>query len=214
MTKPQTSKTPPEPIKAKRAVLSKQPKAAEKERRFIEAYISNQQNGAQAAITAGYAAKTARQAASRLLKKSDVRAEIERRLEEVRVAAEERTGVSVSGTLVELRALLHSDLRRAFDPKSGAILPPELWPDDLARAMCSVKVVEKMVVEGKGKKRTVKMVPMYVREIKLWDKGAAMERAMKHLGMFKQDNAQRGDAAIRALLEAVNERSSGFEVKR
>jgi hypothetical protein len=40
-----------------------------------------------------------------------------------------------------------------------------------------------------------------------------MERAMKHLGMFKEDNKQRGDAAIRALMEAVSERTDGFEVR-
>lgn len=173
--------------------------------RFIEAYLSNNQNGKQAAITAGFSAKGAEAEASRLLTNINVSEEIDRRLAELRVAAEARTGVTVEGVLCELRDLLHSDLRRAFD-ENGAMLPPHMWPDDLARAVCSIKVVERD--DG-----TPKHVPMYVKEIKFWDKGGSIERAMKHLGMFKEDNKQRGDAAIRALMEAVSECDDGFKVR-
>jgi hypothetical protein len=41
----------------------------------------------------------------------------------------------------------------------------------------------------------------------------AREQAMKHLGMFKNDNHQQGDAAIRALMEAVGKDAAHFEVK-
>lgn len=173
---------------------------------FIEAYLANGGNATEAYKTAGYSHTGANANAARLIANDGVRAEIDRRRAEVVAVAEEQTGLTVAGVLTELRALVHSDLRRAFHPKSGELLPPHLWPDDLARAMCSIKVVE--MDDG-----TKKHVPMYVKEVKLWDKGANMERAMKHLGMFKVDNAQRGDAAIRALMEAVSERSSGFEVR-
>lgn len=180
--------------------------AAAKRAAFVEAYIANGRDGAKAMITAGYSKKAAAQAASRMLKNVEVKAALEKRFAELQREAEEKTGVTVTGVLTELRALVHSDLRRAFHPKSGELLPPHLWPDELARAMCSIKVVE--MDDG-----TKKHVPMYVKEVKLWDKGSSLERAMKHLGMFKVDNAQRGDAAIRALMEAVSERSAGFEVK-
>ncbi len=180
---------------------------------FIEEYLSNGQKGGPAARAVGYSAKTADSQASRLLRNVKIRAVLERRLAEIQQQAEKATGLTVTGVLTELRALVHSDLRRAFHPKSGELLPPHLWPDDLARAMCSIKVVEKEVTTSRGQKRTVKMVPMYVKEVKLWDKGSSIERAMKHLGMFKEDNKQRGDAAIRALMEAVSERSDGFEVR-
>ncbi len=189
-------------------------KAAAREALFIEAMVATKGDKRNSAIAAGYSpGRAADRAAERLWKKVEVRAAIKKRQDEVIAEAEERTGVTVAGVLTELRALVHSDLRRAFDPKSGLLLPPHLWPDDLARAMCSVKVVEKEIETKNGKKRTVRMVPMYTKEVKLWDKGPNVERAMKHLGMFKVDNAQRGDAAIRALMEAVSERSAGFEVK-
>lgn len=49
---------------------------------FINAYFDLGFNGTRAAIAAKYSRKTARQQASRLLTKADIRAEIDRRLEE------------------------------------------------------------------------------------------------------------------------------------
>lgn len=208
MAKPK--KTPKPAPRAKPA----SDKVAAREAAFIEAMVATNGDKRKSAVAAGYKpGRAADKAGERLSKKVAVCTEIARRRAAVLAEAEEKTGVTVAGVLTELRALVHSDLRRAFDPKSGELLPPHLWPDDLARAMCSVKVVEKEIVTGRGAKRKLTIVPMYVKEVKLWDKGSSMERAMKHLGMFKQDNAQRGDAAIRALMEAVSERSDGFEVR-
>lgn len=184
---------------------------------FVEAYMANGQNGKRAAIEAGYSENGAEVTASKLLRHHKVKLLLDRRQAEVRAAAEAKTGVTVEGVLLELRDMIHSDLRAAFDER-GVMLPPHLWPDALARAVCSVKVVEKeggLRVSKKDKDGNVviKHVPMYTKEVKLYDKGASIERAMKHLGMFKQDNAQRGDAAIRALMAAVGEQSASFSVK-
>jgi hypothetical protein len=35
-----------------------------------------------------------------------------------------------------------------------------------------------------------------VHKIKLWDKNAALERLMRHLGMFKKDNAQNNPNSV------------------
>jgi phage terminase small subunit len=55
-----------------------------KQMRFVEHYINNGCNGTQAAISAGYSAKTARQQASDTLALPYIKAEIEKRLDEDR----------------------------------------------------------------------------------------------------------------------------------
>ena len=54
-----------------------------KQRLFVENYISNNFNGTQAAIAAGYSKKTAVKQASRLLTKEEVRNGIKKRIREV-----------------------------------------------------------------------------------------------------------------------------------
>ena len=151
---------------------------------FIEAYLSNGGNVTDAALAAGFSPKAASSQGSRLLKHVKVRGIIDSRRAEVIAKAEEDTGVSLASVLLELKAIVHSDLRRCFNKETGALLPVHLWPDEVARSMASVKVVE---MAG-GKEGDT---PMYVKEVKLWDKNSAIEKAMKHLGAFENDNKQR-----------------------
>ncbi|TPR21487.1 terminase small subunit [Apilactobacillus timberlakei] len=57
-----------------------------REERFILEYIKNQ-NGEQAAINAGYSAKSARSQASKLLSKQHIKASIEKRMQEIKDAS-------------------------------------------------------------------------------------------------------------------------------
>lgn len=156
--------------------------AAQKRALFVEAYCANGGNATQAVKTAGYvlSGPSARVKGSVLLKEPDVAAAIKERMDAELAKAQENTGLTVEGTLRELHSMVHSDLRKAFDPKTGALLPPHLWPDDVARGMASVKVVEMaggMKVDGEH-------VPMYTKEVKLWDKNSAVEKAMKKFGLL------------------------------
>lgn len=178
---------------------------------FIEAYVANGGNGKQAAIEAGYAPRSAEVTASRLLRKAKVAEAVEKRRSAALTAAQEATGVTVAGTLRELHGIVHSDLRKAFDPKTGALLPPHLWPDDVARAMASVKVVEMAGGMKVGGEDGITHVPMYTKEVKFWDKNSAIEKAMKTLGLFEKDNAQRTDP-LAALMEAIAARDTGIRV--
>lgn len=58
----------------------------ERQRRFIDEYILNAGNATGAAKAAGYSAKTAYSIAERLLKKVEVRAEIDKRIDDARTA--------------------------------------------------------------------------------------------------------------------------------
>lgn len=159
---------------------------------FKEAYISNGGNGSEAAISAGFAPNSAKVTAARLLTDANFVAEINERRAAAVAKAQENTDLTIDGVLRELHSVVHSDLRKAFDPKTGALLPPNQWPDDLARAMCSVKVVEMaggMKVDGED---GAQHVPMYTKEVKVWDKNSGIEKAMKTLGMLIE-RVERGD---------------------
>ena len=93
--------------------------------------------------------------------------------------------------MVELRRLLFenarigfSDIRRLFDAE-GRLKPAHDWDDDVAAAVASIETRE-LFGEGPDGKRQIGLV----HKIKLWDKSAALERLMRHLGMFEKDNAQ------------------------
>jgi len=165
--------------------------AADRRALFIEAYLTNGGNQTQAAITAGFSVKRARATGADLVADSNIWSEIQRRRKEALAYAEEKTGITLAGVLTELRGIVHSDLRKCFNRETGALLPPHLWPDDVARAMASVKVVEMAGAMKVGADGSVEHVPMYTKEVKFWDKNAALTNAMKHLGAFEEDNKQR-----------------------
>jgi phage terminase small subunit len=69
----------------------------QKQKRFTEEYLVDL-NGTQAAVRAGYSAKTAKDQASRMLTKADINQEIQTGLRSV----SERTGVTVDGIVSAL----------------------------------------------------------------------------------------------------------------
>ena len=159
---------------------------------FVEAFVTNGGNATQAAVTAGYKpGRAAEQAGWRLSKDVEVSKAIEKRRAEALEAAQKETGLTVTGTLRELSGIVHADLRKCFNPDTGALLPPHQWPDDVARGMASVKVVEMEGGAAIGGEGGLQHVPMYTKEVKLWDKNSAIDKAMKHLGLFERDNEQK-----------------------
>lgn len=90
-------------------------------------------------------------------------------------------------TLAELRALMHSDVRRLFAGHGGLRNVGEL-DDDTARAIASVKVRRLA-----GQKDAE---PEEIVEIKFWDKNAALDKGMKYLGLFERDNRQQASAIV------------------
>lgn len=171
--------------------------AAQRRALFIEAYCTNGGNATQAAVTAGFKpGSAAEKAGYRLSNDVRVAQDIETRRANALASAQEETGLTAAGTLRELRGLVHSDLRKCFDKTTGALLAPHLWPDDVAPHMASVKVVEMAGGMKVGGDDGVSHVPMYTKEVKLWDKNSAIDKAMKHLGLYKEDNAQKPAAHV------------------
>ena len=135
---------------------------------FVDEYMKDR-NAMQAAIRAKYSAKTARQIGSRLLTNVDIAAEIERRIESYSKTA----GLEVVVILEEAKKIAFSDIAGAFD-ENGALLPVHKMPETARAAIASIKVTEmaggmEITIEG-GPRH----VPMYTKEVKLWDKPAAL----------------------------------------
>jgi phage terminase small subunit len=146
----------------------------DRQRRFAQEYIVDL-NATQAAIRAGYSAKTAYSAGQRALKDVEIAAEIAR----LQGERGERTQLTADRVLLELGRLGMSDVRRLFTP-SGALIPIEDLDDDTAAAVASVEVVTQSAgVDADGNK-----VVEHVHKVKLWDKNSALDKIAKHFGMF------------------------------
>lgn len=156
--------------------------AAERERLYIEAFIENGGNGRAAALTAG--AKTevaADQYHARLSRNVRVQQEIQRRREITLAEAQRRAGVSVEKVLREAARLSFFDIRKLYDGEGRLKKITEL-DDDTAAALASLEQEE--ISAGEVTLGTL-------RKVKTHDKNSALERLFKHLGLFKEDNAQK-----------------------
>lgn len=97
----------------------------------------------------------------------------------------ERAGLDEQSVLEEVRRLAHSDIAGIMTADGKVKLPHELDPVTRA-AVASFKIDE------------------YGRiEYKFWDKNTALEKAMKHLGLYEADNNQKPPTINRIELVGV-----------
>lgn len=142
-----------------------------KQARFVREYLIDL-NGTQAAIRAGYSAKTSRQIADENLSKPYIAAELQTAMAE----RAKRTEVTADRVLAEFARLGFSDVRRIFTSTGGLQLPTEM-DDETAAAVQSVEVVTRRV-PGDGEQVE------HIHKIKLADKIGALTQIGRHLGMF------------------------------
>ena len=149
-------------------VVSTDKNLTPRQRRFAEEYLVDL-NATQAAIRAGYSPRTAEVQGSRLLSNANV----QRATAAGMAARSKRTEVAADRALLEIARLGFSDLRRLFH-EDGRLKHPCEWDDDTAASVASIEVVTRNLGDG---------VVEYVRKIKLWDKGKALEQLSKFLGL-------------------------------
>lgn len=138
-----------------------------KQRRFVEEYLIDL-NGTQAAIRAGYSARTANEQAARLLANVSI-------MSEVRVAMakrSQRVGITQDEVLREYRRLALSDMRRlmTWDADGVSLKHSSELTDD--EAACVAEVSETKTKDGGSIK------------LKVHDKKGALDSVARHLGMF------------------------------
>lgn len=151
--------------------------AANRRKLFIEAYLTNGGNASQAAIAAGYSPHTAGVTGSRLLKHAEVLAQLQQR----RNALLSKLELTTESALKSLAQAVHFDPRKLYDA-SGGLKPVHDLDEDTAMALSGFEVTEE---KDRGK------VVGFTKKVKWLDKNAAREQAMKHLGLYEQDNKQR-----------------------
>jgi phage terminase small subunit len=148
---------------------------------FAKAYIANGRNATQAAIAAGLSAKTAGSSGQRMLKNVATATLIA----ELAAPAAKIAGLSIERTLQEVARLAYADPRKMFRP-DGSPIPVHEMDADVAATVASIEHETLVSADGDASIRTTKL--------KTWDKGAALDKAMRHLGLYERDNAQRGES--------------------
>lgn len=167
----------------------------EKQLAFIERYLVHF-NGSQAAIEAGYAKSRARQTANDLLASPAVQYHMASRRRAVRDEIQLEASLDRNRILLELVRIAYFDIRKLYGD-DGELLPVSEWPDDAAAAVTSLESLEQKGPEGQ--------VLGLIRKIKQESKLAALDKLMRHLGMFEQDNKQAG-GALADLLALVRQK--------
>jgi phage terminase small subunit len=182
------------PQKRKRVLTAKQ-------FRFIEEYQVDL-NANQAATRSGYSRRRAGEIGYQLLQKTTIQQAIAVKRKEL----SQQLGLTSEQIIREAARIAFSDVRKLFD-ESGALKHTEEVDEGTAAAIASIEVVEAcgMLADGTH-------VPRYTKRVRFWDKNAALEKLMKHLGLFKDDNKQKTDA-IGGLLAAIDGKSARLTIK-
>lgn len=166
--------------------------------RFVEAFITCD-NAAEAARQAGYDAKQAALWGHRLLKKPAVAGRIDTRRKELQVQFE----VTTERTIDTLASMMFFDPIELFDD-NGALRDINAVPKRTRQALAGFKVRR---IAGKKGEPDEEIV-----EVKFVDRGASIEKGMRHLGLFDKDNNQKRDA-VKELLEHVAAAGRGLAVQ-
>lgn len=152
-----------------------------KQERFCLEYMVDL-NATQAAIRAGYSAKSAEVDGCRLLRNAKVR----RKIEALKMERQARTEIRADDVLRALYAIATVDPAAVFDA-GGKLKPIHEIPEHVRKCLASVETDE--LFEGKGADREH---IGRTRKIRFWDKPKALELLCKHLGLFEKDNSQQG----------------------
>lgn len=118
-----------------------------------------------------------------------------------------RCQVRADEVLFEIKRIALADPLKAFD-EHGVLKTFADIPEDVRRIIAAVDVQE--VYEGRGESR-VKVGE--VKKIKFWDKGAALDKLMRHLGLYRDKLEVSGSVTLRDLLAAPPEPEAEPEEK-
>ncbi len=160
-------------------------------RLFVEAYLTNGRNATRAYIAAGYSPATAQQGACKLMKDAHVIQLLEKRDNQILKIA----GLSTERTLLEIARIAYFDPANLYRPDGTLKTIPEMDAD--TRAAISSVDVSSIVAKGKRKAKGGEAEagpPDMHTSVKLHDKNAALDKAMRHQGLYEKDNSQRGES--------------------
>ena len=151
-----------------------------KQKRFVEEYLIDL-NATQAAIRAGYSPDTAGSSGAENLKKPEIKSRIDKAMAE----RSRRTGINQDRVLQELARIGFAKITDVVDPETAEIRT-DASDDDLA---CIQSIKIKPNEFGTE------------REVKLYDKKAALVDLGKHLGLFKDKVELSGDMDLNITID-------------
>ena len=151
-----------------------------KQKRFVEEYLIDL-NATQAAIRAGYSPDTAGSIGAENLKKPEIKSRIDKAMAE----RSRRTGINQDRVLQELARIGFAKITDVVDPETAEIRT-DASDDDLA---CIQSIKIKPNEFGTE------------REVKLYDKKAALVDLGKHLGLFKDKVELTGDMDLNIMID-------------
>lgn len=173
-----------------------------RQRRFVQEYLKDL-NATAAAKRAGFSPRTANQAGHRLLAKPHVMLAIEAGKAEIA----ERAKVDAVQVLRELMAIVRTSPMHFTTDAAGEVITVD--PDDTEswRAVAGVKRRTRVIPQKVGDP----IVETFV-EIRLTDKNAAIEKAMRHLNLLSADITVNVNVLERFLLARHENRQNGHRV--
>jgi len=156
-----------------------------KQERFVAEYLVDL-NATQAAIRAGYSAKTADVQGPRLLGNVRIREAIEegkrRHLDKAEITAER--------VLREIGALAFSDVTRAHRLEGEPVAALDDLSEEDRRAIQSIETVRRNLAGGDGHSDEI-------HKVRLWDKPKALEMLAKHFALLQERVEHSGDVTFR-----------------
>lgn len=155
-----------------------------KQQRFVAEYLIDL-NATQAAIRAGYSAKTAESQASSLLRNPKV-AEVVKARTSQQLA---KVGVTAEAVKERLRLIGFQDVRKLFD-EQGNLKPIHSLDDDAAVMVAGIEVIKKNAAAGDGVIDTV-------HKVKIVDPVKSLEMLAKHFGLLVERVEHSGALEIR-----------------
>jgi phage terminase small subunit len=150
-----------------------------RQRRFVEEYLIDL-NATQAAIRAGYSAKTANQIGPRLLVNVGVQEAIQKRL----AVVSEKAAFTSQEVLEELGALVRSNVRHFEMDDAGQLALADGAPEEAWRAVASVKRKTTEIP-----RKDAEPIVRHEVEYRMWDKNSAIDKAMRYLGLLNDNSA-------------------------
>lgn len=154
-------------------------------------------NATQAAIRAGYSARTAHTQGSRLLTDDEVQKFIAEKTEKIVATAE----IDVARTLKEIHNGAFFDPAECYD-ENGLLLPVPQMPEAARRAIAQIKQEEIFEWQGEGKDRRRVWIG-YAKQVKFVSKEGMLTLTARNLGIlndkvtvFDGDRVAKLDAAI------------------
>lgn len=163
------------------------PDEREKQERFVKEYIANGYNATQAAMSSGAETelKQARVTGSRLLKRVYVQQLVQEHKDQIDAELKSRYAITRENVLDALSNLVFGSPKDLFREDGTMKSIHEL--DDRTARMISSMDIEELWDGPPGEKVQVGVL----KKVRMWDKNSAIDKAMRHLGLFEKDNAQK-----------------------